>query len=131
MFATTTPVIEQHRIAGQPGDMNGAFQIGNMRIIVSEGMGWDHVSVSRPTRCPTWDEMETVKRMFFKPTETCMQLHVPEAEHINRHAYCLHLWRPQTSDEIALIKIHWGDEWPAEYPDKSPGTIPRPPAICV
>lgn len=58
------------------------------------GAPWDHVSVSLPGRCPTWAEMEHVKRLFFHPDETAMQLHIPEAEHISNHPYCLHIWRP-------------------------------------
>jgi hypothetical protein len=123
--------IEAHRIAGPAGENSGAFRLGPLFIMVSDGMGWDHVSVSRADRCPTWEEMEFVKRLLFKPEETAMQLHVPESEHINNHSNCLHLWRPQSNDELAMTRISWGDEWPADYPDKSPGSIPRPPAICV
>jgi len=65
-----------------------------MKVIASSGGGWDHVSVSRRNRCPNWPEMEHVKRMFFRDDETAMQLHVPPADHINCHPYCLHLWRP-------------------------------------
>jgi hypothetical protein len=55
---------------------------------------WNHVSVSRPERCPTWEEMEQVKRLFFGPDEVAMQLHVPEAAHISFHPFCLHIWQP-------------------------------------
>lgn len=56
---------------------------------------WDHVSVSRSSRCPNWPEMEFVKRKFFEDHETAMQLHVPIDQHINAHPRCLHLFRPQ------------------------------------
>jgi hypothetical protein len=69
-----------------------------LRVIVSSGEGWDHVSVSRSSRCPNWPEMEFIKRKFFKDDETVMQLHVPTTEHINAHQHCLHLWRPQHSE---------------------------------
>jgi hypothetical protein len=78
-----------------------------LRVIAASGEGWDHVSVSLPHRTPTWAEMEAVKRLFFNPDETAMQLHVPPAEHINRHEFVLHLWRPHDRE------------------------IPRPPAIMV
>lgn len=71
------------------------------RVIASSEMGWDHVSVSLPARCPTWEEMEHIKRMFFKDDEVAMQLHVTPKEHINVHPYCLHLWRP-TDQAIPL-----------------------------
>jgi hypothetical protein len=85
--------------AGTIGDHTcGAFlvPVGNVKlnVIASNGEGWDHVSVSARDRTPTWDEMEAIKRMFFKDTETAMQLHVPPKQHINYHPYCLHLWRP-------------------------------------
>ncbi len=99
---------------GWPGDETcGAFLVrspidgGTLRVIASAGEGWDHVSVSRLGRCPNWPEMEHIKRLFFRNDETAMQLHVPPADHVNMHPYCLHLWRPLT------------------------GEIPRPPAILV
>lgn len=67
-----------------------------------EGMAWDHVSVSLPMRCPTWEEMEQVKRLFFLPGETAMQLHVDTGEHISNHRFCLHIWRPTDGREIPL-----------------------------
>jgi hypothetical protein len=79
----------------------GAFLFGSptdgkaIRALASSGMGWDHVSISRRNRTPTWREMEWVKHMFFDEHEVAMQLHVPRAQHINVHPYCLHLWRPQ------------------------------------
>ena len=65
-----------------------------LRIIASNGLGWDHVSISRKDRVPNWEEMEFIKRLFFKDDEVAMQLHVPPADHINCHPNCLHLWRP-------------------------------------
>lgn len=100
-------------LMGSVGDDTvGAFHIKTpggtkLKILASAGDGWDHVSVSTSKRCPTWDEMEFVKRKFFKPHECAMQLHVPTADHINNHPYCLHLWRPHHLD------------------------IPRPPSIMV
>ena len=86
---------------GSAGDAeNGAFLISSptdrqlMRVIASAGGGWEHVSVSRPTRLPNWLEMAHVKELFFEDTETVMQLHVPAADHVNCHPHCLHLWRP-------------------------------------
>ena len=99
---------------GWDGDETcGAFALrsiidgGQLTVIASSGEGWDHVSVSRPTRCPNWPEMEQVKRLFFREEETAMQLHVPPSDHVNNHPYTLHLWRPLDQE------------------------IPRPPSIMV
>jgi hypothetical protein len=78
-----------------------------LRVIASNGEGWDHVSVSTARRCPNWEEMEHIKRIFFKRDEAAMQLHVPENDHISHHPYTLHIWRPHV------------------------GAIPLPPAIMV
>jgi len=51
--------------------------------------------------------MDFVKGLFWLPTETVMQLHVPKADHRSLHDYCLHMWRS--------TKVE----------------IPRPPAILV
>lgn len=78
----------------------GAFRVpvpatgSKLLVVASALLGWDHVSVSHPSRCPNWIEMSRIKELFFLPEECAMQLHVPEAEHINNHPYCLHLWRP-------------------------------------
>lgn len=91
--------IEKHRIAGESGRTEGAFRIRRgpvvLNVIASFGHGWDHVSVSTTLRCPTWEEMDFVKRLFFDDRECVMQLHPPRAEWVNCHPYCLHLWRPQ------------------------------------
>lgn len=75
-----------------------------LTVIASDGVsvpdesadlaGWEHVSVSLPTRCPTWDEMCYVKSIFWDDEDTVMQLHPPKSQWVNNHPYCLHLWRP-------------------------------------
>jgi hypothetical protein len=67
-----------------------------LRVMAASDGEWDHVSVSRGDRCPTWSEMEYVKRRFFEPDEIAVEFHVPPAKHINCHPYCLHLWRPHS-----------------------------------
>jgi hypothetical protein len=65
-----------------------------LKVIISNGMGWEHASVSAQGRTPTWDEMQYIKEMFWEPEDVVMQLHPPESEYMNFHRYCLHLWRP-------------------------------------
>lgn len=89
----------------------GAFAIqfrgSALRVIASSIYDWDHVSVSLKHRNPNWDEMCHIQGLFFEPTETCMQLHVPKDEWISNHPYCLHIWRPHKLE------------------------IPRPPGVMV
>lgn len=87
-----------------PGDeSNGCFVVkvkhGQvLRIIASNGFGWEHVSVSRSDRTPTWEEMCQVKAMFWEPDDCVIQYHPPASEYVNNHANCLHLWRPIGKD---------------------------------
>lgn len=83
------------------------FSSIQLHIMASNGGGWDHVSVSSRGRCPLWEEMDWIKRKFFYPFETAMQLHVPDSEHLSIHPFTLHLWRPHKE------------------------TIPRPPGSMV
>lgn len=92
--------------ATKPGEPGGMFLIRldprdsmPVRVIASDGSttlgrGWDHVSVSLPTRCPSWDEMCKVKALFWDDEDAVMQLHPPKSQWISNHRYCLHLWRP-------------------------------------
>jgi len=99
---TDRDVIAHYGTTGD--DRFGVFEVPSaidrqpMIVIASSGDGWDHVSVSRRTRCPNWREREQVKRLFFRDDETAMQLHVPPAEHVSCHPFCLHLWRPLNCD---------------------------------
>lgn len=101
---TGPAVIDMYGWAGD--ETGGVFEIKSpidgqkMLIIASTGEGWDHISVSRKTRCPNWSEMEHVKRLFFNDDETAVQFHVPPSEHRSFHEFCLHLWRPNDGREM-------------------------------
>jgi hypothetical protein len=97
---------EKHRIrtgrfrSGPRDGNNGAFWIRSLKlerpllVIASDGLGWEHVSVSLPERTPTWEEMAFVKALFWDPEDAVMELHPPRSQYINNHPHCLHLWRP-------------------------------------
>lgn len=65
--------------------------------IASDGLGWDHVSVSPigSDRCPTWEEMCYIKDLFWSKDDCVLQYHPTEDDYVNVHPYCLHLWKPQ------------------------------------
>lgn len=78
-----------------PSDSNAS---NTLRCIAVSGGGWDHVSVSCTLpRCPSWQEMDQIKRLFFRSDEAAMQLHPPVSDHISIHPFTLHLWRPHDS----------------------------------
>ena len=118
MRSSFFPLVEKARIltglyASSPGDLFGAFLLKHRNlitlkaIVIADGMGWDHVSVSHERRCPSWDEMCWVKHLFFEPNECVVQYHPPASDYVNVHPNCLHLWRP------------------------ADGVLPMPPVGCV
>jgi hypothetical protein len=78
---------------------NGAFVIRlrhgqTVHAVASDGMGWEHVSVSRTDRPPLWDEMCQIKDMFWDGEDCVVQYHPPRSEYVNNHVHYLHMWRP-------------------------------------
>ena len=67
-------------------------------VIASDGLGWDHVSVSHKHKIPSWKVMCEVKDMFFNDEDIVMQLHPKKSEYVNDNPNCLHLWRPQDKE---------------------------------
>jgi hypothetical protein len=93
---------------------NGFFVIPHNRIHgyviyaqVSDGMGWEHVSVSvahadkKQSRCPTWEEMCHVKSLFWDEEDCIIEYHPAKSEYVNMHPFVLHLWRP--TDQVIPI----------------------------
>lgn len=62
--------------------------------IASDSHGWEHVSVSRPDRSPSWEEMAAVKALFWDEDDTVYQIHPPHGHYPEDNPRCLHLWRP-------------------------------------
>lgn len=91
----------QQYFGAKRDEHNGCFLIPidnkDFFVIASDGLEWEHVSVSikNVDRCPKWNEMcKIIKEMFFEDEEVVMQLHPKKTEYVNIHNYTLHLWRP-------------------------------------
>ena len=97
------------QFATQPGDRFGLFCVkslttgATLRVIVGPaelwetdgvpGPPWDHVSVSKIYKPPTWDEMCYVKLLFFGDEECVVQFHPPKSQYVNLYPNVLHLWK--------------------------------------
>ena len=80
--------------------------ISNKRLnfIFSYQMGWEHLSVSMPSRTPTWEQMCKMKDIFWNKDEACVQYHPKEEDYVNMHPHCLHIWKP--TDEVLPTPPH-------------------------
>lgn len=71
---------------------------------------WQHVSVSLPDRCPTWEELCLVKDLFWTDEDCVVQFYPPKSDYISNCRFCLHLWRwtkgdfPRPPKELVGIK---------------------------
>ena len=85
-------------MTGLDGGIGEIFKIGKRygSVIWSFGGGWEHVSVCpyKHSHTPTWDEMCSLKDMFFRDDKVVVQYHPAKSEYVNNMPNCLHLWRP-------------------------------------
>jgi hypothetical protein len=71
----------------EPGSR--AYRMGSCRVIVSQQQGGWHLSVSRPDRLPSWEEVRDA-RYALVPDEAVMALLLPpRARYVNVHEFCL------------------------------------------
>lgn len=115
---------EKYRVTSGAGSYNSDPSFGNnglfhitlvgankakrkFQVIASDDAGWEHVSVSLPDRCPTWDEMSAIKRLFWCDDDAVIQIHPPRADHKNLHPYCLHLWRKAGTNNFFETPPSW------------------------
>jgi len=121
---------------------SGMKAIDPLNFIFSVSDGWEHLSISTPTRCPTWEEMQFMKEVFWRDDEICYQLHPKKEDYIDNHPYCLHIWRkigtdlelpptwmvglkPDASEQDMRELVNYvesnTDKWKAEYEEASKG----------
>lgn len=79
---------------------NGFFCLminaAKVKVMASDGCGWQHVSVSlaeHPNTTPRWDLMCIVKDLFWNDEDVVVQFHPKKSDYVNIHNGCLHLWR--------------------------------------
>ena len=59
-----------------------------------DGSTWIHVSVSRPDRLPSWEEISKVRDEFLGEQVEAYHVVPARKDYINVHSYCLHIWTP-------------------------------------
>jgi len=127
------------------GDRHGAFSFTTggvntlVSVLVDTKLGWEHVSVSGHKRVkqgskvrtvpytPSWEEMQGIKDMFFKKSETVIQIHPEESQSASAHDNTLHLWRPV--DQVIPLPpqelVAYSDEYFKPVEDAQPEGEPE------
>lgn len=65
-----------------------------LNFIFSYQLGWEHLSVSMPSKTPSWEQMCMMKDIFWGEDEACVQYHPKKEDYVNNHQHCLHIWKP-------------------------------------
>lgn len=71
----------------------------------SDGRRWVHVSCSRPSKLPSWEDLREVKDTFIGRDRRALQVLPPAAEYINIHPHCLHLWSCLDGEPVPDFRI--------------------------
>jgi hypothetical protein len=79
------------------------------QVLAGWSDGWDHANVAHAYRWPTWDEMDAVRRMLWKPGETVIQCHPPYNE-VKLREFYLTMWRKQGARLQVPYSIAFGIE---------------------
>lgn len=76
-------------------------------IIVSNGAGWEHVSVSPMKKhiIPSWEDMCFIKSLFWNEDEAVIQIHPAKSDYVNNIPNCLYLWRCSYKEMVLPPKI--------------------------
>lgn len=101
------------RVTSEKYGNNGCFFIPRSKlnralsIIVSDGYGWEHVSIHAETEkggqaIPNWGEMCLVKDLFWDAEDACIQYHPRASEYVTAHPFVLHIWRPSPASGLAI-----------------------------
>jgi len=80
---------------------------GGLRVIHSvdlldDGSFWDHLSVSRVDRIPSWDDLVMVKEIFIGCEREALQLFPLRSEYVNVCKNCLHIWARLAQKRVVL-----------------------------
>lgn len=69
---------------------------GQVRVVhsidLADGKWWDHVSVSRKRKIPSWEDLARVKDVIIGKRREAIQVLPREEDYVNVCEYCLHFW---------------------------------------
>lgn len=86
------------------GDYYDTLNNKRLNFVFSVQEGWEHLSVSMPSKTPTWEQMCMMKDIFWEEEEECLEYHPRKSEYVNIHNHCLHIWRPEVDKILELYQ---------------------------
>ncbi len=74
------------------------------KAIMKDGTIFMHVSIARPDRLPTWEELKKVKDEFIGENMAAYHVLPAKKDYVNIHNFCLHLWAPENEGQVANLQ---------------------------
>ena len=68
------------------------LRVMSSALVEADGKRWQHVSLSRAARLPSWEDLRAVKDLFIGRDKMAIQVLPRAADYCNVHPHCLHLW---------------------------------------
>lgn len=83
----------------------GGLRVVHSVDLLDDGTFWDHLSVSRPERLPSWDDLVLVKETFIGLEREALQLFPLRSEYMNLCKHCLHIWARLAKKRVVLGEV--------------------------
>lgn len=85
-----------HLLAPDADDYIRKYVLNGLYVIASVGLyddrEWLHISFSRKSRIPSYEDIQRVRRDFIGEDKKCFMVFPKKEHYVNIHPYCLHLW---------------------------------------
>ena len=76
--------------------------MNKIKIMQSIDDGLHHISLSHPSRLPTWEEVKEVREKVGDPKKFYVMVLPPKEYYVNLHPYCFHLWEVTSEKETNI-----------------------------
>ena len=87
----------------EPGSRT--YRMGRCRIICSrQRIGW-HLTISRPDKLPSWEEVRDARYTLIPDEAVMAMLLPPRGEYVNLHEFCLQLYEIPMSYLLAQDRL--------------------------
>ncbi len=74
------------------------------RSTMENGDVYTHISMARPDRLPTWEELSKVKDEFLGEDVAGYHVVPAKKDYVNIHSFCLHIWAPEDQSKVANLQ---------------------------
>jgi hypothetical protein len=87
-------LIDESPLASAWMKNKGTLKVLRSISTMKDGSKWYHISISRPDKLPSWEDLTAVKNDFIGEEKFALQVIPAKEDHVNVNPFCLHLWSP-------------------------------------